>query len=769
MDTDAVSTNATSTPEPSLNAALRSKASLPDEMPTFTALRVTPNKTLGDYVAMLEIVDGREFDPESTSPKGSRQVLVDGSDKPRIATPDISVELGSTGRPSTTNLLDQKERAELVRKNRKIVQVLGPGATPAAQTHMRAGASSPSNMDHLGYRRDYVHRSTQSDALAFGEHRYDNATDGRRQDQPIKSQVAHKLSWSALDQDTIFLSVNGRRHSSPMSPTLITPANDTTRDADVASMSSLGSIIKPANGNGGRGSSSRSNSPTSFIELSDDDGVKTPKRRRSVDLPEPQEHELGNGNLGNVSRPIPSDLPESIRASTPSLDDFQTEYSVSRRKWGGSVTPLRAKPSIASSLSRSDNDVRRVDHWRGDPKDEWELERQRKRQQLAKIHRYLGSKVPAELVVGYSSSTVQPIAPVHVTPKGQDLQAEKKRRRSSSATMYPSWDHPSTRPSSGQTSTDGLSSAERMQKMKSAAKIEQIFGEPPPRRLSLSLTRPSEKARDDVYLPQPDSGLHEDRVTSSKGYKAKSPFGKRPSTAGSSRPSTTQSTTGLMSSYNKDIEREKRQRAKGIESQETQVMEVDRSPYPIGTALGSPWDDQYDDVIDISPLPTSVYGSKAPVQPGVPTSRQFHDYRNSLNTLHRILDQDDRQSLNELHAVLDSDEEEDEVHANGYHSSSPHGNADRHRPPLQSPTEHQHKTIQPRMSLASINTVATDSTYATLTPKPMDFQARRKRAAKLTQFFGATYRDLFGEVLDRIERGMLEEVALGEMSQEEMM
>jgi hypothetical protein len=50
----------------------------------------------------------------------------------------------------------------------------------------------------------------------------------------------------------------------------------------------------------------------------------------------------------------------------------------------------------------------------------------------------------------------------------------------------------------------------------------------------------------------------------------------------------------------------------------------------------------------------------------------------------------------------------------------------------------------------------------------MAFQARRRRAAKLTNFFGATYRDLFGEVLNRIERGMLEEARHGEMSQDEM-
>lgn len=78
------------------------------------------------------------------------------------------------------------------------------------------------------------------------------------------------------------------------------------------------------------------------------------------------------------------------------------------------------------------------------------------------------------------------------------------------------------------------------------------------------------------------------------------------------------------------------------------------------------------------------------------------------------------------------------------------------------------KQLQPRASLISINSVATTSTYATLTPDPMAFQARRRRAAKLAQFFGASYRDLFGEVLVRIERGMLEEVRAGQISEEEV-
>jgi hypothetical protein len=73
-----------------------------------------------------------------------------------------------------------------------------------------------------------------------------------------------------------------------------------------------------------------------------------------------------------------------------------------------------------------------------------------------------------------------------------------------------------------------------------------------------------------------------------------------------------------------------------------------------------------------------------------------------------------------------------------------------------------------RMSMMSMSSVSSGSSLFTLTPEPMGFQARRKRAAKLTNFFGASYRDLFGEVLEKFEIGFLEEAREGNMSGEEI-
>ena len=57
-----------------------------------------------------------------------------------------------------------------------------------------------------------------------------------------------------------------------------------------------------------------------------------------------------------------------------------------------------------------------------------------------------------------------------------------------------------------------------------------------------------------------------------------------------------------------------------------------------------------------------------------------------------------------------------------------------------------------------------------IAPTPTDavFQQRRRRAAKLTQFFGVHYRDLMGEILERLERGLEEECGRGTLRPDEV-
>lgn len=75
-----------------------------------------------------------------------------------------------------------------------------------------------------------------------------------------------------------------------------------------------------------------------------------------------------------------------------------------------------------------------------------------------------------------------------------------------------------------------------------------------------------------------------------------------------------------------------------------------------------------------------------------------------------------------------------------------------------------------RYSAARFSTITRKSSIATLRiePEPMSFQARRRRAQKLTNFFGTSYRDLFSDVLEKLEASVKEEVRDGSISLEEM-
>lgn len=68
-----------------------------------------------------------------------------------------------------------------------------------------------------------------------------------------------------------------------------------------------------------------------------------------------------------------------------------------------------------------------------------------------------------------------------------------------------------------------------------------------------------------------------------------------------------------------------------------------------------------------------------------------------------------------------------------------------------------------RHSLPSLFSIA-DST----SPDVTDFQMRRRRAAKLTQFFGVDYRELITDVLNSIESGLEHERTQGFLREEQM-
>jgi hypothetical protein len=205
------------------------------------------------------------------------------------------------------------------------------------------------------------------------------------------------------------------------------------------------------------------------MELTDEEGVKTPKRRASSELKDSERSSLGTANSGGKdARNVVSPVASPPAAAT-------SKHHASRI------------PSLSSSLSFSLSDEDKdawSEYWKDlSQTDDSALERQRKREKLARIHRYLGSRVPPELVLGQGSITPPP-GPLFsdhqpkTTGPGNDGSVDsvtewKRRRRSLSAATYRSWE-PQAQQELEMRTKDTLSSTDRALHVRRAQKIEQV-------------------------------------------------------------------------------------------------------------------------------------------------------------------------------------------------------------------------------------------------------------------------------------------------------
>lgn len=168
----------------------------------------------------------------------------------------------------------------------------------------------------------------------------------------------------------------------------------------------------------------------------------------------------------------------------------------------------------------------------------------------------------------------------------------------------------------------------------------------------------------------------------------------------------------------------------------------------------------------------------------------YNHYQHSMNSLNDILDRDDRESLVELHNYLngdlDRDDEADENLLVGPFDNTPSQptpkasdisptdtitTATRRRPSNASSIRTERRRSLPtRTSLGSLaSEYSISSLINSPVPEPQnsEFQMRRKRAAKLTQFFGVHYRELINDVLTSLESGMERERDRGTLQAEE--
>ncbi|KXN88918.1 hypothetical protein AN958_06789 [Leucoagaricus sp. SymC.cos] len=352
------------------------------------------------------------------------------------------------------------------------------------------------------------------------------------------------------------------------------------------------------------------------------------------------------------------------------------------------------------------------------PEQRAEEQRRRNREKLAKLHRFLGSRVPTDLVLGAGSleSSLPPIQPLMPAEDHDSRKQWLRRRRSSSAGALPSWSDDVDR------MKEELNNKEKAINVRRAQKMEKLFGVPPPQTLYHTRHSPSPSVSPEVYLKR-----------------SKSP--PKPSFGGFIPPGEVPSPTYQQRNPNRSsyIKRPKK-------TDRPSTAESSRRLLPEGSDCYA-----YD-------------GSPVFPQPLLRSSLVYHHYQHSLKSLGDILDRDDKESLAELHQYL-NDYEDPHLSSSPLRETTTPLSKDRRPSNASSIKSERRRSLPARTSMLSIS-----SEYSVTTPKPevSDFQVRRRRAAKLTQFFGVNYRDLINDVLESLETGLEHERKRGTLRAEEL-
>ncbi|KAF7347449.1 hypothetical protein MVEN_01500900 [Mycena venus] len=567
--------------------------------------------------------------PVPTTPKpdfSRRSVIAAAPRRPSpVGPPTLPVRaVPPDSMPPTTNFLNPTERAQLIKKSRKLAQVFGQ--TPGAAEFVPDARSSFLDVSPPG-----TTKSRQGHRPAASMNMIGQMPPTQRPIPP----------WPAPDK-TIYMNAQGRRHSTPSTP-----------------ISDEGQTVSIVSG----------------------------------ELTDPDEGPHGLAALVHGLRRLERGRPR-------------------RRRARGSRPRIPASPSSPSLLSFETMT----------PEEQAEEERRKKRDKLAKLHRFLGSRVPTSLVLGSDyMEGAAPLPPPDVALDGtllpdSDSRPKAWRRRSSSAAVMSSWSDDLDR------LKEDLNDKEKASLVRRAQKMEKVFGVAPPQKL---------------YSAQRGSS----GSSSLSGTVNSNPYSS-PRTEPAS-PATTPPAT-----FGRNPNQAPYKRKQGSSGKEGRS----RSGRP-GTADS----DQF-----LLPNAEPSAGSFV-----------YTHYQHSLNSLHDILDRNDKESLAELHQYLnDTSADEPLVSPLEFGARPPLTKVERRRSlPARTSLASLASIASASSSLASLASIGSTTTGTIKSSSPAstpdgtttEFQQRRRRAAKLTQFFGVDYRDLIEDVLESIEHGLDAERSRGDI------
>ncbi|KAJ3797869.1 hypothetical protein GGU11DRAFT_682740 [Lentinula aff. detonsa] len=593
--------------------------------------------------------------------------------------------------PPTSNTLDPLSRADLVRKSRKLAQVFGQTPDGASLLPATSGMADSSERNLMrGSFLDIASPTTSRhhSSISMAAPRKASAGDAQERVKENVDRMKSKGIWPPPASTHYISAVSGRRHSTPLTPDEFEFLNDLHRREPIS-------------------------------------GAETEQQASST---------VGSADDGNLIEIGDAQEVEGDGASFIDWDDESPGLNENRSKNKGRdshpVEHLDRQPSLVSLITPS----------LMSPEERTEAEKRRKREKIAKLHRFLGSRVPTELVLGQTDEESESGLPgLSTFSMGEetDLEGSSEEKRSWKRGMGKV-----TRRRSGSESgissdwsdirdrrKDDMAEDEKLRMVKRAVRLEKVFGVAPPQTLY-------------AYGHVPHAHSHS-----------------IPGVIASSVPPTM------------------------IRSSSTGAAEIPHSLTSKGSRARPASRELLLPKNTINQSATEIESGDVSASLRVSRPRgaslTYTHYEHSLNSLGDILDRDDRASLQELHELLyqageveggpepDQDIMGKDFDPLGYTSGHSSGS-------VRSERRRSLPALLARTSIASLNSI--DSVASMISKVSLDdadveandgtFQVRRRRAAKLTQFFGVDYRDLVQDVLDSIEKGVELESGRGLSEQE---
>ncbi|KAJ4485629.1 hypothetical protein J3R30DRAFT_1384883 [Lentinula aciculospora] len=640
--------------------------------------------------------------------------------------------------PPTSNTLDPLSRADLVRKSRKLAQVFGQTPNGASLLPSPSGITDSSEvrrsfLDITSPTSSRHHNSNSMAAL-----RKQSAGEARDTVKANMDRMKRKGIWPPPASTHYMSAASGRRYSTPLTPDEFEFLNElhrqepaSTNQSDHRASSIIGSgedgnLIEIGDAQQVEGDSA------SFIDWDDESPGLNDKNKHPVELlaqsPAASQSSSRRTSISSLAFASPSAYPGGAPRNSFTREDYiGTELPVApfdytddeEQKRDMQQQHLARQPSLLSLITPS----------LMSPEERAEAEKRRKREKLAKLHRFLGSRVPTGLVLGQADEDSESGLPgLSASSMGEETDAEgsseekrswkkgmakvTRRRSGSESGISSEWSDIRDR------RKDDMSEDERSRMVKRAVRLEKVFGVAPPQTLyAFGHVSHAHSNSGVVAPPVVPTMIRSSSVGPTETLILSTPL---PPKRGNTRPASRELL--LPKGNNPDQQ--------AIEIEAGDVSATLRVSRPRGASLA------------------------------------YTHYDHSLNSLGDILDRDDRASLQELHEILYQAGETDhlagvhhdpdlvaiDIDAPGYASGLASGS-------IRSERRRSLPELPARMSIASLDSIGSIISKVSLDDADAEasdgaFQVRRRRAAKLTQFFGVDYRDLVQDVLDSIENGV---------------